>query len=149
MFTLEITAAEQHSRFIKGVIESGLVWALTTATGDWVFSDSNEEDEEDRGVFLVWSDRAYAQRCAVKEWASYTPKSILLAEFLEAWCAGLYSNQELVGTNWDGELHGIEVEPLSLVLQVLDAHKTANKTLALKNYLTMEEFAEQARRLAG
>jgi hypothetical protein len=149
MLTLEVTAAEQHNRFIKRVIESDLVWALTTTTGEWVFSDSNEKDEEDRGVFPVWSDKAYAQRCAVKEWASYTAESIPLSEFLEAWCAGLYNNQELVGTNWDGELHGMEIEPLALVLQVMDALKTANKTLELKTYATMEEFVEQVRRVVG
>jgi len=147
MLTLEITAAEQHNRFIKRVIENDLVWALTTSTGDWVFSDSNEDEEEDRGVFPVWSDRAYAQRCAVKEWESCTPESIPLAEFLEAWCAGLYNNQELIGTNWDGELHGNEVEPLVLALQILDALKVADKALVLRFHANEEEFAEQVRRI--
>jgi hypothetical protein len=149
MLTLEITATEQHNRFIKRVIESGSVWALNTAAEDWIFSDSNEEGEEDRGVFLVWSDKAYAQRCAVEEWASYVPATIPLAEFLEAWCAGLHNNHELVGTNWDGELHGLEVEPLALVLQMLTAIEKANKPLELKAYSTVAEFIEQVQRAIG
>ncbi len=146
MLILEITAAEQHNRFIKRVIESGSVWALNTAAGDWVFSDSNEED---RGVFLVWSDRAYAQRCAVEEWESYVPTTIPLAEFLEAWCAGLHNNHELVGTNWDGGLHGLEIEPLALVLQILTALEKANKPLELKAYSTVAEFIEQVKEAIG
>jgi hypothetical protein len=149
MLTLEITAAEQHNRFIKRVIESGCVWALNTAAGDWVFSDSNKEGEEDRGVFLVWSDRAYAQRCAVEEWESYLPATIPLTEFLEAWCAGLHNNDELVGTNWDGALHGLEVEPLALALQILNALEKANKSLELRAYSTVTEFREQVQRAIG
>ena len=147
MLALEIMAAEQHNRFVKRVTESGLIWALTTAAGDWVFSDSNEDGEEDRVVFLVWSDRAYAQRCAIEEWQSYAPASIPLAEFLEAWCAGLHNNQELVGTNWDGELHGVEIEPLTLVVQLLEALKSTNKALPFRSYSTMSDFEAQVHQI--
>jgi hypothetical protein len=143
MLTLAIAAAEQHSRFIKRIIEGGLVWALIT-DGNWVFSDSNEE--EDKAVFTVWSDKAYAHRCAVAEWASYVPDSIPLVEFLESWCAGLHNNQELVGTNWDGELRGLEIEPLILVLEVLETLKLTDKALVLKKYANTSEFEAAVRR---
>jgi hypothetical protein len=144
MMTLEINTVEQHNRFIKRVIEAGEVWALTT-NGDWVFADSNEDEEKDTAIFPVWSDKTYAKRCATKEWAPYIPDSIPLAEFLESWCAGLHNNQELIGTNWDSELRGLEIKPLQLVLQMLDALKTTKKILPLKLYATMQEVEEQVR----
>ena len=137
MLTLEITAIEQHNRFIKRVIDTGEIWALTT-NGNYIFSESNEE--EDRTVFTVWSDRAYAQRCAIKEWTSYIPASIPLAEFLEAWCAGLNNNQELVGTNWDTELRGLEIEPLALALEILESLKSTDKNLFFNSYSNIAEL---------
>ncbi|MGI4885847.1 MAG: DUF2750 domain-containing protein [Janthinobacterium lividum] len=142
MLTLEITALEQHKRFINRVIEAGQVWALQ-ADEQWIFSDSNEDEEI--AVFTVWSDRAYAQRCAISAWQFHKPASIPLAEFLESWCAGLHNNQELVGTNWDQELRGLETEPLALVLEILIVLEATGKTLALKNHDSTRAFAASVR----
>ena len=61
-----------------------------------------------------WSDRAYAQRAARDEWGHYAPASLSLAQFLETWLVGMSADRILVGTNWDFNFCGLEVEPADL-----------------------------------
>ena len=112
MLNLTAAAKEQHNRFVERVRASGLVWGLRSADG-WAMAPSNDEDE-DGDVIPFWSDRAYAARCAVDEWAEYEPESIPLEAFLEAWLPGMSEDGTLVGTNWNAQLTGAEVDPMDL-----------------------------------
>lgn len=112
MLNLTAAAKEQHDRFVEHVRASGLVWGLRSAEG-WAMAPSNDEDE-DADVIPFWSDRAYAARCAADEWEEYAPESIPLEAFLEAWLPGMSEEGTLVGTNWNAQLTGAEVDPLEL-----------------------------------
>ncbi len=109
---LEATAREQHARFVRRVREARIVWALRSEAG-WCTSPSL--DHADRSVIPFWSDRAYAARCAKDEWAEYEPAEISLERFVEAWLPGMHRDGYLVGTNWSGNLTGLEVEPAELI----------------------------------
>jgi hypothetical protein len=61
-----------------------------------------------------WSDRAYARQCAKEDWCDYDPTPIPLGLFLERWLPGMAADGCLVGTNWNAQLCGHEIEPLEL-----------------------------------
>jgi hypothetical protein len=122
---LTVATQERHDRFVKRVVESGVVWGLKCDDG-WVTSSSTSDDdegEEDRGVMPFWSDRAYAKQCATNEWAIYTPTEIPLDLFLERWLPGMHGDEFLVGTNWNVHLVGHEIEPMELLEELQEAMK--------------------------
>lgn len=111
-------AHEAHRRFIERVAASGRVWGLRDGQG-WITVESNEDP--DRRVFPFWSDAAYARRCVKGPWAGFQPTSIPLDKFLGVWLPGMDLDGCLAGTNWDGELRGAEIYPLSLKRALEDA----------------------------
>ena len=116
MLNVSAAAKEQHDRFVQRVRTNGLVWGLRSADG-WAMAPSNDDDE-DADVIPFWSDRAYAARCAVDEWAEYAPESIPLEAFIEAWLPGMSEEGTLVGTNWNAQLTGAEVDPMDLLAEL-------------------------------
>jgi len=122
MFGLEADSHAAYERFIGRVVESRQVWGLKSEEG-WCVAPSNtlpdDDEEEDAGeevdVLPFWSDRAYAGQCARDEWADYEPAAIDLDEFMEAWLPGMAQAGERVGTNWNADLIGREVDPMELL----------------------------------
>jgi hypothetical protein len=108
---LTIDSEKRFQIFIERIIKTKMVWGLRSEEG-WCVSPSNEYEETE--VMPFWSDRAYAQQCAVEEWEAFKPVSISLEEFMEAWLPGLETDQLLVGTNWNVRLIGKEIEPFEL-----------------------------------
>jgi hypothetical protein len=108
-----MTSIENHERFVRRVVESGVVWGLRSPEG-WVVSSSTADDDEDTNVMPFWSDRAYAKRAAQEDWAQYEPTPIPLHEFMKSWLEGMHADGTLVGTNWDAHNCGLEVAPLQL-----------------------------------
>ncbi len=107
----EEVSNESHRNFVERVVENEEVWGLRTEEG-WVICDSNEF--EDRQVMPFWSDRASAQQVATDEWAACEASSITIEDFIELWLRGMDEDGVLVGTNWDAELNGDEIEPAEL-----------------------------------
>ncbi|HET7460775.1 MAG TPA: DUF2750 domain-containing protein [Longimicrobium sp.] len=120
MFGLEADARAAYERFIRRVVESRQVWGLKGEEG-WCVAPSTTpaDDDPDAGgevdVLPFWSDRACAGECAREEWAEYEPAAIGLAEFMEAWLPGMAEAGERVGTNWNADLVGREVDPMELL----------------------------------
>jgi hypothetical protein len=104
-------AKESHERFLKRIVESECVWCLRGDNGV-AFCESN--DSEERAVLQFWSDAAYAKRAMKDEWADYTTEEIALFDFLYRWIPGMHNDEVLVGTNWSGDLVGLEIEPADL-----------------------------------
>jgi len=102
---------ENHDLFVNRVRETGVVWGLK-ADEDWAVCESNEY--EDQLVFPFWSDEADASVHCADEWEAYSPASIALDDFAQSWLVGINEDEGLVGTNWDADLVGMEVEPLDL-----------------------------------
>lgn len=108
---LEAAALARHERFVVEVLETEVVWGLRSEAG-WANSRSNSSPG--RVVMPFWSKRAGALRCACDGWDHYTPASIPLFEFMIAWLHGMEGAGDLVGTNWNRQLIGHEVEPRAL-----------------------------------
>jgi hypothetical protein len=111
MTKLTADAQANHDLFVKTVKETGLVWGLKVED-DWAVCESNEY--EDQMVFPFWSNEADARIHCEDEWAEYAPATIALDEFAQDWLVGMDEDGLLVGTNWDAELSGMEVEPMEL-----------------------------------
>ena len=66
-----------------------------------------------------WSDRAYAERAAVDTWRHYEPTAIPIAEFIDGWLRGMSEDGVLVGTDWDANNAGREIEAATLAQELL------------------------------
>lgn len=112
------SSIENHERFVRRVLEARQVWGLKSQDG-WAVCDSTEFSE--RSVMPFWSDRAYAQRAAREAWSHYAPATLTPTQFVETWLVGMSADGILVGTNWDTNNCGLEVEPADLAQQLATA----------------------------
>jgi Protein of unknown function (DUF2750) len=107
---------KNHDSFILQANKTSLVWGLKFDAG-WAVCPSN--DYVDATVFPFWSDPEYAKIHCVDEWSHYRPASIELGEFIQVWLGGMSQDGVLVGTNWNSELEGIEIEAADLANELL------------------------------
>ncbi len=127
MFDLTVASTERHERFIRRTVEAGQVWVLqhTENPDSWATSSCSfaDEDGEEIEVPIVpfWSDRAYAARCARGPWAIYEPRSIPLEDFIECVLQDMDEQDVMVGTNWNGDLVGHDMEAIDLAQELCAA----------------------------
>lgn len=107
---------DNHRRFVARVKESGFVWGLKSDDG-WAICPSNEYD---CNVMPFWSDEAYARRCAIDEWSDYSPTKIEIDSFIDNWLRGMNEDGLLVGTNFNADLAGLEIEPIDLAKELTE-----------------------------
>jgi hypothetical protein len=74
---------------------------------------------EETEVYPFWSDEAEAGIHCTEEWADYVPTRLALDRFIDTWLPGMSEDGILVGTNWDAELTGPEVDPDVLAQELL------------------------------
>jgi len=110
-----------YQAFIDEVKQSKQVWGLTTRDEEdaWAICPSALYEETD--VMPFWSTEKLADAHCIDDWQIYRPAAIALEEFLQDWLPGLHEDDSLVGTNWDMELAGLEVEPADLAEELLDS----------------------------
>ncbi len=106
-----------HRRFIQRVVQAETVWALKGNDG-FAWCESNDDDGRD--VIMFWSDRAYAERVRKAEFPEHSPVDISLFDFLFRWLPGMSGDGVLGGTNWTGQLIGLESDPDELQDQITD-----------------------------
>ena len=111
MIHLSADSKANYDRFVRRAKESNMVWGLKSSEG-WATCPSNKN--ENTTVYPFWSDEAYAKRHCIKEWSNYKPASIDLDSFIDHWLKGMHEDGILVGTNWNSDLAGLEVEPIDL-----------------------------------
>lgn len=140
-----ITVENRHKDFIKKITETETVYALKDGNG-YATSYSNETEYENGGevqVICFWSDAARAKSCIANEWNHYKPSSIPLTEFVENWCLGMNVDGLLAGTDFDSNLFGYEVEPLELILDIIEELKASGKTLDLRKFESIDDLENQ------
>ncbi|RYY85493.1 MAG: DUF2750 domain-containing protein [Chitinophagaceae bacterium] len=133
-------AEEQHTLFIKQAVENGSVWALRSSEG-YAVSPSNDYDDSE--VIPFWSHADGARALATDEWGAYDVTEVPLAEFLETWMLGMQNEDLLVGTNWDAELAGTELEPIELAYEITSGLLDAGKDLQLEHFDSLQHFHDQ------
>lgn len=128
------TCEANHRRFIKRVIESETVWYLQSAEGVAVAESYDYEDAE---VLLFWSDRAYAGRAKIASFPDHQEESTTLFSFLYRWLPGMTGDGVLAGTNWTGELVGLEFQAFPLRKQIEAAMPDSLKAAYEAKYLEL------------
>ncbi|WP_374951857.1 DUF2750 domain-containing protein [Mucilaginibacter sp.] len=130
----------KYTQFVERVAATKLVWGLRSKTG-WANTESAEDEEV--SVVPFWSERAYAKICARDDWKSFSPAEIPLNIFLEDWCTGMDENDTLVGTNWDANMLGKEVDAAEVVLDILNRLKAINSAIKFSNYSSLDDFIKE------
>ena len=113
----QVTVRDLFEEFIDEILETEIVWGISDDEG-WAVCDSN--DFEGRETIPFWSNEAAAKLLCSDDWKNHQPRPIPIEEFIDDWLHGMHEDEILVGTNWDDELVGPEVEPLMLMEDLLD-----------------------------
>jgi len=106
----------RHERLVARVKETKTVWGLKSSHG-WAVCESNEYEDTD--VYPFWSEESDARVHCTDDWARFGPASLPLDVFIDTWLVGMSEDGVLVGTNWDAELSGLEIEPDDLARELL------------------------------
>ena len=105
------TVESSFQRFVERVIEKKSVFYLSNQDG---VANSVSNDDEETGILLFWSDRAYATRAKVIFDEEFDEVEMDLFDFLYRWLPGMSDDKVLAGPNWDGDLVGKEIDPFEL-----------------------------------
>ncbi|WP_345164692.1 DUF2750 domain-containing protein [Nibribacter koreensis] len=142
-----IVVRQRHERFIKKICEMETVIGLESEDGFATSSSNNYEDENKNPISMIcfWSEKALARACSKDGWKNYTPTEIPLSEFLENWCVGMDNDGLLLGTNFDQNMFGHEIEPLDLILEITAELKSSGKKLELQKFENIEDLEKQVK----
>ncbi|MCL9783137.1 DUF2750 domain-containing protein [Vibrio sp. S4M6] len=97
--------------FVQESKSTQLVWGLRNEEG-WLSCESTEFENSE--VMPFWSNKADAETHNVEEWEEFDVLEIPLDIFVEDWLLTLAEDGVLIGTNWNAQLDGKEVEPEEL-----------------------------------
>ena len=115
-FRYTATCQENHDRFVRRIVESETVWALSKEN-NYAYAESNK-DENSSDIILFWSDKAYAKRAKQSNYPEFEETTITLFNFLFRWLPGMSGEGVLAGTNWTGDLVGLEYNAYDLRLEI-------------------------------
>jgi len=140
-------AKKRHLEFVKTIVKKGKVYSIENeegiASADAMLFET--EEGQPKGMIFFWSEKRLAQAQCTAEWSTYEPKEIKLSDFLENVCIGLYTDKHIIGTNFDSELIGYEIEPLELILECLTKLRKAGSSLTLQRYESISIFEQLVR----
>jgi hypothetical protein len=105
------TCEANHKRFVEHVAKHEAVYALKGSAG--IANCEAVEFEETRAL-LFFSDEAYARRAIKQSFEGFEVMRIDLFDFLFRWLPGMSGDGVVAGTNWTGDLAGLEFEPFEL-----------------------------------
>jgi hypothetical protein len=139
-----IQSLKRHRAFTQEVTESQTVWGLKDSQGFATCFSNQFSDEHNKSVQLIcfWSSEKAAKVCAKEDWALYQPEAITLADFLEFWCTGMHNDGLLVGSNFDWNMFGHEIEPLEIAFEIIKALKGKQLALSFQNFGDLEELEQ-------
>ena len=147
MFQDFITLKTRHLRFVKTVSDSEIVYGLKSKNGYATSSSTQYEDDVGKpiGMICFWAEKVRAKSCAKDDWKKYKVSEIPLAEFMENWCIGMANDGLLIGTQFDQNLLGHEVEPLDLILELTSELKSIEKDLNFKKFNGIADLEKQVK----
>jgi hypothetical protein len=104
---------ENHRRFIEESIANKEVWSIQIEGKPLLYQSSNDSSNF---IVPLWSEKLYAAYHCKKEKSAGEgmPFSIKLDSFISHDLYSFYKESLLVGTNWNADLAGYEIDPLQL-----------------------------------
>lgn len=149
MFKNQIDIKLKHEKFIRKVCETNIVYGLENEVG-FATSSSNEFEDEDGDpieIICFWSEEILAKVCAKNEWKGYKTVPIDLTDFIENWCIGIDNDGLLVGTNFDHNMFGNEIEGYNLIVELIDELKKVKKELKFQKFKNVEDLESQIKKI--
>ena len=145
MYKNQIDIKLNHERFIKTVCENKIVYSLENEEGCATSSSSELEDDDGEpiGIICFWSDRARAKSCIKEGWANYNIIEVSLSDFIENWCIGIDNDGLLIGTNFDQNMFGYEVEGYQLILELINQLQKNDENLDFEKFENIEDLKIQ------
>ncbi|MEY8868008.1 DUF2750 domain-containing protein [Meridianimaribacter flavus] len=145
MFQDSITLKNRHQKFIKTVSENGIVFGLKSKNGFATSSSTQFEDDNGNAIGMIcfWAEKVLAKSCAKDEWKKHKVTEIPLAEFMENWCVGMANDGLLIGTQFDQNLFGFEIEPLDLIIELTTELKLIGKELTFRKFNGIADLETQ------
>lgn len=115
-FIDEAASNEMADRFLDRVVDSGVVFWLTSASGAAQSESTRFVDADDTPlpVLLFFSDAAYARAVQGAHYTKYEVAQMPLFDFLYRWLPGMSGDGVAAGLNWRADLCGPERDPLKL-----------------------------------
>ena len=110
------TCQENHDRFIRRIVESETIWALSKENS-YAYAEIYKE-ENPLDIILFWSDKEYANSVKQSHYPEFNETAITLYNFVFRWLPGMSSESVLAGTDWTGDLVGLEHEAYQLRLEI-------------------------------
>ncbi len=131
-----ITLKNRHLKFVKTVSESEIVYGLKSKNGFATSNSTQYEDDNGNPIEMMsfWAEKVRAKSCAKDEWEKYKVTEIPLTEFIENWCIGMANDGLLIGTQFDQNLFGYEIEPLDLIIELTSELKSIGKDLTFRKF---------------
>lgn len=120
-------------RFVDRVLESQVIFVLNGEYGlaECPSTEFSDDLGEPVPVCCLWSDEHSADACRKEEWFNYQLEAVPLTVFLNEWLTDMDEDGLLFGIDFDDELVGIEVEPIVLLGDILQAAEAQNIDLGL------------------
>jgi hypothetical protein len=134
----------RHKKFVQKICKTEEVLGLSK-NGKYAVSKSvkyETDDSEPVVLICFWAEKARAKSCIESCWNGFEISSIPLAEFIENWCWGIHEKDELVGTAFDSNLFGYEIEPLDLAIEIIDELIKNRKEIKFSQFESVEEIQE-------
>ena len=131
-----ITVKKRHQRFVRTVCSTEVVYGLKNDEGFATSSSVHyeEADGEPVGMICFWAEEALASSCIKDGWAAYSVVPVSLIDFIENWCVGMDNDGLLVGTQFDSNMFGYEVEPLELIVELTTELRNIHKDLEFRKF---------------
>lgn len=147
MFQNHITVKNRHTKFVKTVCETEIVYGLKNKSGFATSSSVHYDDEngEPVGMVCFWAEKARAKSCIKDGWKNYEPTEIPLSEFMENWCVGMENDGLLIGTQFDQNMFGFEAEPLELIIDLSTELKSIGKDLNFRKFNGIKDLETQVK----
>lgn len=145
MFKNHIDIRLNHEKFIKKVCETNIVYGLKNEVG-FATSSSNEVKDKNGEPFKIicfWSEEIRARVCAKNVWKNYQTVEIELNNFIENWCIGMNNDGLRVGTNFDQNMFGYEIEGYDIILELINELKSSKKELKFKKFESIKDLETQ------
>ena len=113
---ISMPVEERYDYFIRKVAEFKEVWSIGNENG-WALLNDNEN----RIIVPFWPEKEFALLCCSEQWTNYTPKLIMLNDFMSRWLPGMkndnrFANVFYTPTNRTGSI----VEPDTLLQDIND-----------------------------
>jgi len=151
MIQNSIAIKRRHQKFIEEISESRIVWALENSDGFATSTSNHFEDNDGRPIGLIcfWSNRKLANVCAKEAWSEYNPKELRLEEFMENWCIGMHNDTLMIGTNFDLNMFGYEIEPLELIIEIAEKCNHEKTNFEFVKFDGLEDIESQVREIVN